>query len=93
MFKPQEISKSGISTINEERNSWMEYLMDCGVATRPSTHAVHMLDFYKTKYRLVSEEFPCSHVANDCSISLPLFHGMSENEQEHVIQAVLGSKV
>ena len=77
-----------ISEINEKRNSWMEVLQNKGISTRPATHAVHMLSFYKDKYGLKPEDFPNAHKANDCSISLPLFHGMTASEKDRVISVV-----
>ena len=68
------------------RNSLMDELQNEGISTRPATHAVHMLSYYKNKYNLLSEEFPSAYVANDCSISLPLFHGMTEKEQNFVVE-------
>jgi dTDP-4-amino-4,6-dideoxygalactose transaminase len=47
-----------------------------------------MLSYYQTKYSLTPESFPGAYVANECSISLPLFHGMEKFEQQHVIGAV-----
>jgi len=47
-----------------------------------------MLSFYREKYALTPEDFPQAYAANDCSISLPLFHGMTEAEQAFVIQQV-----
>ena len=38
-----------ISEVNEKRNNWMEILQSCGISTRPATHAIHMLSFYKKK--------------------------------------------
>jgi len=66
----------------------MEILQKNGVSTRPATHAVHMLSFYKNKYCIQPEDFPNAYRANDCSISLPLFHGMRQSEQERVISLV-----
>ena len=77
-----------ISEVNETRNSWMEILQNEGISTRPATHAVHMLSFYKDKYGLNPEDFPNAHKANDCSISLPLFHGMTASEKDRVISVV-----
>lgn len=77
-----------IRKINLDRNSWMEKLHAAGVATRPATHAVHMLGFYETKYSLKPLSFPAAYVANECSISLPLFHGIEKFEQQHVIDVV-----
>ena len=40
------------------------------------------------KYKIKSEDFPNAYIADQCSVSLPLFNGMSEVEQHHVITSV-----
>jgi perosamine synthetase len=77
-----------IKAINEQRNTWMDQLQQAGISTRPATHAVHMLSFYKRKYGSKPEDFPNAFAANECSISLPLFHGIKQEEQEFVIKMV-----
>ena len=47
LFMPKEISFSSIEDINTKRNVWMDDLQKSGISTRPATHAVHMLSFYK----------------------------------------------
>ena len=84
----QSANTAEIKAINTARNSWMEQLQQQGISTRPATHAVHMLAFYSQKYQLKPEDFPNAFAANDCSISLPLFHGMTEAEQDFVIDRV-----
>jgi len=81
-------NKAKIKDINTERNLWMDQLQQQGISTRPATHAVHMLSFYQQKYGLQPEDFPNAFAANDCSISLPLFHGMTQAEQDFVIEQV-----
>ena len=81
-----------IKAINEARNQWMDQLQQQEISTRPATHAVHMLSFYKQKYGLRPEDFPNAFAANDCSISLPLFHGMTQAEQDFVVVAVRNAK-
>ena len=66
----------------------MDKLQENGISTRPATHAVHMLSYYKNKYRINPQDFPSAQAANDCSISLPLFNGMSISEQDYVIDLV-----
>lgn len=92
LFQPEPITPESVRRINQKRNEWMDHLQQVGISTRPATHAVHMLAFYKHKYELKAEDFPNAHAANDCSISLPLFHGMSEAEQAFVIQQVRNNK-
>ena len=70
----------------------MDKLFSIGISTRPSTHAVHMLTYYKKKYSIEPEDFPNAFAANDCSISFPLFNGMSLEEQDFVIDNVLAEK-
>jgi perosamine synthetase len=93
LFLPEKITPQSIPRINEARNKWMEDLLKAGVSTRPATHAVHMLTYYREKYGLKSEDFPNAWAANDCSISLPLFHGMTAEEQNYVIEQVLESAI
>ncbi|WP_417820434.1 DegT/DnrJ/EryC1/StrS family aminotransferase [Terasakiella sp.] len=92
LFQPKELNLVNVKNINEMRNAWMENLQQIGISTRPATHAVHMLEFYRNKYNLKPEDFPNAYLANDCSVSLPLFHGMTEKEQNYVIDRVLESR-
>ena len=88
LFQPESITPESISRINDARNAWMDELQQAGISTRPATHAVHMLKFYREKYRLEPADFPNAWAANNCSISLPLFHGMNSQEQAFVIERV-----
>ena len=89
LFQPKAAEDpSQVAAVNAARNRWMEALQIAGISTRPATHAVHMLSFYATKYSLRPEDFPNARAANDCSISLPLFHGMTHAERAHVIDTV-----
>lgn len=81
-----------LKSVNERRNACMEALQQKGVSTRPATHAVHMLSYYRNKYRLRAEQFPVAQAANDCSISLPLFHGMSSEQVCYVSDIVQSLK-
>ncbi len=88
LFRPEPVTTQSVTGINQARNEWMDRLQQAGISTRPATHAVHMLSFYRNKYRLQPQDYPVAYAANDCSISLPLFHGMTEAEQNFVIQQV-----
>jgi dTDP-4-amino-4,6-dideoxygalactose transaminase len=92
LFTPRDVSSSSTEKINSKRNEWMDKLQKKGISTRPATHAVHMLSFYKEKYELMPSDFPNAYIADQCSISLPLFHGMEQSEQDFVIEKVLEYK-
>lgn len=95
LFMPAEVkaalldsNEEVINDINARRNQWMDDLQNAGISTRPATHAVHMLKFYREKYELSPMDFPRAFAANDCSISLPLFHGLGDEEQAKIIDVV-----
>ena len=92
LFTPRDVKLGLIEEINSKRNDWMDDLQKSGISTRPATHAVHMLSFYKEKYNLKPTDFPNAFAADQCSISLPLFHGMEQSEQDFVIEKVLEFK-
>jgi len=66
------------------RNQIMEHLALEGIQTRPGTHAVHRLGYYRQKYRLRTEDFPHAALAEDTTITLPMFPGMTDADQERV---------
>ena len=86
ILNTQELSLKNLNIINKNRNNLMENLFEVGISTRPATHAVHLLKYYKKKYSLKPEDFPNALIANDCSISLPLFNGLKSDEQNFVIE-------
>ena len=45
------------------RNEIMEKLQDLGISTRPGTHAIHMLSFYKNQFGIKPNDFP---IAKSC---------------------------
>lgn len=89
LFKPNALElEEDIVSAHKLRNEWMARLQGRGVSTRPATHAVHMLTYYAEKYLLSPMDFTNARIANDCSISLPLFHGMKDFEVKYVIDTV-----
>lgn len=77
----------------ERRNQIMEALTDAGISTRPGTHAVHRLGYYAQKYRLRPEQFPNACLAEDMTITLPLFSGMTEEDLTFVTNKVKSALV
>lgn len=67
------------------RNDIMEYLQQQGISTRPGTHAVHMLKFYKDTYGIEAKDFPGAQMANDYSMSIPLHNRMAAEDFQYVV--------
>ncbi len=89
LFQPFDLNLKNVKKINRLRNEWMDNLNQLGVSTRPATHAVHLLSYYREKYKIKAEDFPNAYIADQCSVSLPLFHGMTSDEQDYVITSVI----
>jgi dTDP-4-amino-4,6-dideoxygalactose transaminase len=70
------------------RNEMMERLQARGVATRPGTHAVHMLGLYRDRLGLAPEDYPAARDCNDHSMAIPLHNRMTDDDYAYVIDAV-----
>jgi len=68
----------------ERRNAVMAALADEKIQTRPGTHAVHRLGYYRKKYGLRPEAFPNAAAAEDTTITLPIVPFMRVQDQERV---------
>ncbi len=70
------------------RNAIMAILDAANIQTRPGTHAVHRLGYYREKYRLRPEQFPNAALCEDTTITLPVFPGMTASDQERVAETL-----
>ncbi|EXI69610.1 MAG: UDP-4-amino-4-deoxy-L-arabinose--oxoglutarate aminotransferase [Candidatus Accumulibacter adjunctus] len=70
------------------RNELMERLQACGVATRPGTHAVHLLGYYASRYGLRPEDFPVARDCNDQTMAIPLHNRMTAADYTHVVESL-----
>jgi dTDP-4-amino-4,6-dideoxygalactose transaminase len=70
------------------RNAVMRTLQERGIQTRPGTHAVHRLGYYRKKYGYHAEDFPNAALAEDTTITLPIFPGMTDDDQDRVVAAL-----
>lgn len=70
------------------RNDIMERMQQLGVATRPGTHAPHMLGYYAEKYQIKPDDFPGAKDCNNYSMSIPLFNKMTKEDYEYVVQCL-----
>ncbi|MBW1972642.1 MAG: DegT/DnrJ/EryC1/StrS family aminotransferase [Deltaproteobacteria bacterium] len=80
---------------NSIRNRLVEYFTKNGIFTRPGTHAVPTLGYYKNKYGFKNSDFPASVEAETTTITLPLFYQLKDEEQEKVVKTIkeFGEKI
>lgn len=75
----------------KRRNDVMRHLAEQEIETRPGTHAVHRLGFYAKKYGYRPADFPNAALCEDTTITLPIFPGMTNADQDRVVGALLGA--
>lgn len=70
------------------RNEIMQILHENGIATRPGTHGVHMLGYFRDKYGFSPDDFPAARDCERNSMALPLHNQMSQEDYEFVVSAI-----
>lgn len=93
LFENKKINKENIEEVNKSRNAFMDYLFEKGISTRPGTHAVHNLSYYKEKYGIKPDDFINSYIADKCSIAFPVYPTLKEDEQEYIIECIKKYKI
>jgi dTDP-4-amino-4,6-dideoxygalactose transaminase len=88
-----------IIMINEERlaigrDGFIEELEQRGIGSSVHFIPLHLMSYYRERYRLRPEDFPVAFECSRSCISLPLFATLTEREAERVVEAVadIGAK-
>ncbi|MBN2712349.1 MAG: DegT/DnrJ/EryC1/StrS family aminotransferase [Planctomycetes bacterium] len=81
------IQKGGVA----RRNLIMDEFQRQGIQTRPGTHAVHRLGYYAKKYGIDEAEFPNACDCEDTTITLPIFPGITIEDQMQVVACLKSS--
>ena len=63
----------------------VELLQAAGVATRPGTHAVHMLGYYAKLYGISPTDYPGAMDCDRNTMAIPLHNRMDEADYRHVV--------
>jgi perosamine synthetase len=70
------------------RNNLMDMLLQRGVSTRPGTHAVHTLAYYRSRFGLDPDDFPGARDCERQSMALPLHNRMEADDYARVVQVL-----
>jgi dTDP-4-amino-4,6-dideoxygalactose transaminase len=70
------------------RNSVMESLDKNGIATRPGTHAIHLLGYYANRFGFKPTDFPNSLIASETSMAIPLHNKLLVSDQKLVVNLI-----
>ncbi len=70
------------------RDEFIERLYAAGIGCSVHYVPLHQQPYWRDRYRLVPESFPCSQRLYERGVSLPIYTKMSDADQERVIEAV-----
>lgn len=91
LFQPEAPSMANVEALHGKRNELMDALESAGIATRPGTHAVHALGFYRDKYGIEVSSYPNAWIADQLTLALPLYAQLAPEEQEYVVEHLVRS--
>lgn len=70
------------------RNAIMAELEAQGIATRPGTHALHTLGYYRSRLGTAPGDFPGAQASAEQSMALPLHNRMTPDDFERIAVAL-----
>jgi perosamine synthetase len=70
------------------RNEIMAELHRRGVATRPGTHAVHMLGYYQKRFGYEPDDLPGARDCERNTMAIPLHNRMNEDDYAYVVECI-----
>ena len=72
----------------QNRYDLYEYLSKNNISTQVHYIPIHLQPFYKKKFKYSSGDFPIAENYYNNALSLPLYPGLTENEQNKVISLI-----
>ena len=85
LFVVQVADDAGIG-----RDEAINRLYRSGIGCSVHYVPLHLQPYWRDRYGLVPQEFPCSQRLYERGISLPIYTRMSDADQERVVEAVRG---
>lgn len=88
MLNEKVLGVNSVENGGAYRNILLQKLENKGIATRQGTHAVHMLGYYRNKFGYVPENFINAYACDRLSITLPLYVGLTADDQEFIVNTI-----
>ncbi len=70
------------------RNEIMEQLQRKGISTRPGTHAIHMLGYYRDRLDLRADDLPAARDCDAQTMAIPLHNRMAAEDYRYIVEAI-----
>ena len=73
---------------SSKRRMFYDYLHERGIMVQVHYIPVHLLPYYRNQYGFKPGDYPLSESYYKCELSLPMYHNISDDEINYVIDAV-----
>lgn len=70
------------------RNQIMEHLQRKGISTRPGTHAIHLLGFYRDRLGTAPDDLPNARDCDAHTMAIPLHNRMVTEDYRYIVDAI-----
>jgi len=70
------------------RNGIMEHLQAAGISTRPGTHAVHMLGYYRDRFGFKQDDYPGARDCDANTMAIPLHNRMTKEDYAYIVETL-----
>jgi len=70
------------------RSEIMKSLLANGISTRPGTHAVHLLGYYRDRFGLRGDDYPAARDCDAYTMALPLHNRMTADDYQYVVEVI-----
>ncbi|WP_278279226.1 DegT/DnrJ/EryC1/StrS family aminotransferase [Syntrophomonas palmitatica] len=74
--------------LHVNRREFVHYMHEAGIGVQIHYIPVHLQPYYREKYGFKAGDFPLAEEFYKHEVSLPMYYGLTEAEQDYVIQKV-----
>src|SRR5207249_1217925 len=77
-----------VEQIGKKRDLFLKHLADAGIASVQGAQSMACINFYQRKYHWKPQDFPIAQIVDAATVALPIYPGLTPEEQGYVIQCI-----
>ena len=78
----------GLGAATQRRDRLWHHLGDRGIASVQGAQAMPMIAYYHRRYGWEPRDYPIAFAADQASVALPIYPGLSQNDQARVVESL-----
>lgn len=88
----QTKDRHDIESLNGLRRRFWQHLAEWGIASVQGAQSMATIAFYRQRYDWEPIDFPSSLIADQGSVALPIYPGLTQDDQDYIIKSVRAFK-